>query len=136
MERQEIYDQEGKLLGIMDNIENIPPGLGFYGTADDYLQIATFRHPKGHILKSHRHLFRKGPEVIRSQEIFIIFTGRVTLRIYDNQDKLFKTQSLTAGDFYIVFSGGSGYTIEEENTKMLEVKYGPFPGSDLDRVLI
>jgi hypothetical protein len=133
---EEIKDTKGKLLAIIDNIEGVPPGLNFYGSPQDSIQVVSFRHPKGKILRNHRHIIHSTPDKMRAQEVFIVFKGSAKVRIFDDNDSFIRECLLIKGAYCIIYSGGSGYTILEDDTKILEVKSGPFLGSELDRVLI
>ena len=38
-----------------------------------------------------------------------------------------------AGDFAVLLAGGHGYEIQEDDTRIIETKNGPFLGVDLDK---
>ncbi|MFA6035788.1 MAG: hypothetical protein WC759_02420 [Candidatus Micrarchaeia archaeon] len=107
-------------------------GLAFYSEDSDYIQAGSWRYAKGKELLAHvhNHVERR---VGHTQEIVFVKKGRVLLKVYGDGDKLVAEQELKAGDMAIMLRGGHGYTILEDDTQVLEVKNGPYPGPDLDR---
>jgi hypothetical protein len=60
----------------------------------------------------------------------------VRLDIYDKEDRLLESLQLATGDFAVLLVGGHGYEILEEDTEVVEVKNGPYPGLEADKRLI
>jgi hypothetical protein len=123
------------LLAIIDNIENMKPDLYFYTDPIEPIQVATFQYQTGKELRAHRHISRPGQNPIRTQEIMIIFSGLVLINIYDEEDKFIESHYLHPGEFFLQFQGGCGYQVIKD-TRMMEIKTGPFYGDDIDRVRI
>lgn len=132
---REIRDNVGIILGIVDSIDTIPVGLSFYGTENDFIQIASFYYPEGKILRDHMHIEHDCVSRKKCQEILILFEGKLSVRVYDGNKNFIETFNLCPGEYYIVYNGGVGYEVLAE-AKMLEIKNGPFPGSEKDRVLV
>ena len=63
--------------------------------------------------------------------IFILATAAAS--IFDEEGGLVERLELGAGDTLILLNGGHGYEILEDNTQVLEVKNGPYPGAEADR---
>lgn len=123
---------QGKLLAIVDSIAEIPPGLGFYGTAGDFLQVGKFRYDKDKKLRDHRHIVRQRL-VEKTQEILIVLRGRVQATTFAEQGSIVvDSREIKAGEYYISYWGGVGFTVLEDDTRMLEVKPGPFNVSNDD----
>jgi hypothetical protein len=116
----------GKVLAVIDSIANIPPGLGFYGTKDDYVQVGKFRYDKGKKLRDHRHITRQRV-VWKTQEILIVMRGSVQATTFAETGLLVvDSRQVKAGEFYISYWGGVGFEVLEDDTRMLEIKPGPF----------
>jgi len=132
--------EDGFTLAIVDNFNNFEKGLHFYGSKYDFLQVGSFCYNKDQVMRNHRHIFR--PRVnIKTQEIVVVFSGSVEARTYSKEDgsnTLVDTCVLHAGDIYISYWGGCGFTVLENDTRMLEAKNGPYDVNDdnEDRELI
>ena len=59
-------------------------------------------------------------------QVLIIQSGRVEMDVFNDQKEFIATTELRTGDVAILLYGGHGFRIMEENTRMLEVKQGPF----------
>jgi hypothetical protein len=130
------YDDE--VLAVICNFREIKYGLEFFGSHLDFIQVGGFRYDKGHELKNHIHISR--PRLAeRTQEIMIVFQGSCEVRTYTPKERrLISARMLNPGDFYISYQGGCGFTVQEDNTIMMEVKNGPYnvENDDEDRDLI
>ncbi|VVC02449.1 Uncharacterised protein [Candidatus Burarchaeum australiense] len=107
-------------------------GLSFYSEPNDFIQAGSWRYAKGKELLPHVHnaVERK---IDRTQEVLFVKKGRVRVKIFDLEDKPLAEHELRAGDIGIFLRGGHGYTVLEDDTQVLEVKNGPYPGPDADR---
>ena len=72
-------------------------------------------------------------ELLRTQEVVFVKDGRIRADIYTEKEKFLKSVELGKGDTIILLNGGHGYEILEDNTKVLEVKNGPYVGAGKDR---
>ena len=126
------------LLGIRANIDNCMTsgGLHFFGNEKDFIQVALFRYDNGKELKAHNHILRHGYETMKTQEMLFVWRGKIEINIFDEEDKFIFADIMTDGDFYIYYNGGVGYRVLQDDTKMLEVKVGPFEGADVDRRIV
>jgi len=95
------------------------------------LQVVTLNHPKGTYLKAHLHapLKRKTESL---QECLIVKKGKIKLDLYGYDKKFIKFIYLSAGEMFLLMSGGIGIHIIND-AEMIEVKNGPFKD---DKVLI
>jgi hypothetical protein len=59
--------------------------------------------------------------------------GRIRADIYTEKEEFLKSVELAKGDTIILLNGWHGYEILEDNSKVLEVKNGPYVGADRDR---
>ena len=53
--------------------------------------------------------------------------------IYDLEEKPVEKLLIQKGDILILLESGHGYHILEDNTKVLEIKNGPYLGAEIDR---
>lgn len=128
----------GKTLAIIDNVANFPPGLAFYGTADDFIQVGRFRYDEGKTLRDHRHITRTRT-VDKTQEILIVLKGLVQATTFAEEGALVvDSRDLKAGEFIISYWGGIGFRVLTDDTRLLEIKPGPFNvnNDDEERVLL
>jgi len=118
---------EDNVLAAFIRSEDWSPGLNFLCQDDDPIQVGLWDYQSGKILGPHSHV-KNERKITITQEILFIKKGRVRASIYNENDELVKDVDLSSGDLIILFSGGHGYTILEDNTQVLEVKNGPYTG--------
>ncbi|MFW9997539.1 MAG: hypothetical protein ACFFD4_36195 [Candidatus Odinarchaeota archaeon] len=133
MEIREIIDGNTRLaIHIRGDWEE---GLSFFSKEADFQQVGTWSYNKGKKLLSHRHIETKR-EINRTQEVLFVREGKVKAEIYNTADKLFKTLFVGKNDILILLAGGHGYEVLEDDTKVLEIKNGPYLGPENDRIRI
>lgn len=120
------------ILAIIIRDTDWEEGLNFISSNEDYLQVGIWGYDKRKILESHIHLV-KPRKVLRTQEVLFIKKGGIWADIYTEQEKFLKSVELREGDTIILLNGGHGYKILENNTKVLEIKNGPYLGVEKDR---
>ena len=64
-----------------------------------------------------------------TSEVVIVKSGRCEVDIYDDDHQLIATRELGPGDIMLMVSGGHGFRMLED-TVLLEIKQGPYPGLD------
>ena len=107
-------------------------GLHFFSEEKDFLQVGTWRYEEGVKLQSHIHREVKR-EITKTQEIVFIRSGKMAATIFDEEGRFVERIELKSGDALILLSGGHGYEILEDDTRILEVKTGPFLGVEVDK---
>lgn len=129
-----IKDAQGNILArhILSEAWN-EKGLAFYSEDSEFIQVGTWHYDKGKELLAHAHKPVKRT-VSSTQETLYIRSGSVQARIYDKDHKLVCTRTAREGDVLILLFGGHGYDILENGTQVLEVKNGPYPGAEKDRI--
>jgi hypothetical protein len=110
-------------------------GLHFVSSERDFQQVGTWGYDKGWKSKPHIHL-TKPREVLRTQEVLFVKEGALKADIYTEKEKFLTSVELHRGDMMILLNGGHGYEILEDNTKVLEIKNGPYLGAVEDRKVI
>ncbi len=131
MKTERIADGD-QTLAIVIRGKEWEEGLNFVSSEGDYQQVGIWGYDKGKNLSPHIHL-SVPREVTRTQEVVYVKEGRVRADIYTEQEEFFTSVELNEGDTIILLNGGHGYEILEDNTKVLEVKNGPYVGADQDR---
>lgn len=132
---KEIIEDKGKVLAVILRNGDFPEGLNFHTKDEDFVQVATWNYPRDKKSSTHSHKIAERV-ANRTQEVIYFKTGKVKAKIYSEDDKLLKEAILNAGDLIIIFGGGHGIEILEDNTQAIEIKNGPYPGLEKDRKLI
>lgn len=130
---QVISDADGSILALfITKTSDFPKGHNFLTQSSDELQFAVFKHPAGHSIQRHWH-----PSFPRTldytSEVLVVQSGKVEAFIYNKELKLIHKQHLGSDDVVVLFSGGHGFEILED-ALILEVKQGPYAGSEDKRV--
>jgi hypothetical protein len=109
---------EEKYNFLSDPSQPLQLGMNFYG--------------KGEVIANHAHLPR---EILVSsvQEAIVIGEGKARLVLYDEARERVADVVLGRGDLVLLTAGGHGFEILED-TKILEVKQGPYDGKSKDKV--
>lgn len=104
------------------------PGIRFFTPNDFSQQLAYMSHSAGKVIPPHVHnpLPR---EVHYTLEVLFIKRGKVRVDFYDEAEEYLESRILFAGDVILLAAGGHGFEMLEE-TEMIEVKQGPYPGDE------
>jgi hypothetical protein len=107
-------------------------GLNFFSQNSDFIQLGVWGYNAGKELKAHIHnqVERK---VFWTQEVLFVYKGRIKANIFDTNSQKIAELEIVAGDAIVLIHGGHGYEILEDNTKVLEIKNGPYLGPEIDR---
>lgn len=108
-------------------------GTRFLTPTDYSLQIGLLEHPKGTVLRKHRHNPEIEYEVDTTQEFLYVEKGKVKVNFFSDDWELVDEEILEEGNFMLHISGGHGFEILE-NCRLIEVKQGPYPGDDLAKI--
>lgn len=127
-----IKDDNDDLIAIIYRDEDWQKGLNFITPDNLFIQVGSWWYDKGKKLDSHKHL-----EYIRkaniTQEMVYVKDGLMRVDLYSVNKVFIKSFELKKGDLSVLVSGGHGYEILEENTKIIESKNGPFISVDKDK---
>lgn len=125
---EQIYNND-KLLAIIirKNIEE-GNGIEFYTPNDFSQQVASMKHPKGHLIEPHFHN-KVVREVHYTQEVLIIRKGKLRVDFYDKQCNYIESRVLNKDDIIVLVTGGHGFEVLED-LEMIEVKQGPYVGEN------
>lgn len=104
-------------------------GLSFLTEEENLFQIGLHNKPKGIKLRPHTHVLPK-PILINSiQELLYIQKGKIRVNLFDENGKFLQKKILTRDDSILFISGGHGVDFIEDS-KIFEIKQGPYPGKD------
>lgn len=125
---EQIKDDNDNILAIVVRSHYDKPGITFVTPDDCSQQLAYMHHPKGHVILPHIHNIVKR-EILYTKEALIIKSGKIKCDFYSDERKYLKSTIIATGDVLLLVSGGHGFKCLEE-TKMLEVKQGPYVGEN------
>jgi hypothetical protein len=104
-----------------------PPTQTRYLTPNECaIQVGHIVYPGGSEIPRHIHLPIER-HLVGSAEVIIVQRGRCEVDIYSDERRVVATHELRVGDILIALSGGHGFRVHED-TILLEVKQGPYPG--------
>ena len=119
---------KGKIIAIVLKKNLRAKGTSFYTPDEFSQQLGLLVHEKGKVVKPHKHNLVKR-EIVQTQEVLILQEGKMKVDLYNDSFQKIKTVILTAGDIILLASGGHGIEILE-NSRIIEVKQGPYAGFD------
>ena len=127
-----IIEKNGIIFAKKISLVNIKKGLCFYSNDEDFIQVGTWNYEKGRYLAAHNHNIVER-KINRTNEVIIILDGKLKIDIYDENDEKITELEAKKNDLLIMMNGGHGYHILEDNTKIIEIKNGPYLGAEKDR---
>lgn len=127
-----VIEKNGMVLARHISTTDLAEGLSFYSKDEEYIQVGSWRYNQGKELLAHIHNEVKR-EVLRTQEVLLVTQGKVKACIYDLQERLAEEIVVQAGEILVLLQGAHGYTILEDDTRVIEIKNGPYLGADVDR---
>ena len=131
---EEIRSDDGKIIAIVARRDFGKDGVNFVSKDDFPLQLGISGYRKGDRIKAHFHI-EKEITINKIQEVVHIESGRTRVNLYDLNGKKFKSVELSGDDTILFVDGGHGFEILED-TKIIEVKQGPYFGKDKDKRMI
>lgn len=102
---------------------------------EEFLQISTFSLEYQKTFRPHKHIPCDKHATI-TQECWIVLTGHVRVSYYDLDDTLLEQVNLGSGDLTVTFRGGHTYESLTDDTRVYEIKTGPYSGQAADKVFI
>lgn len=127
-----IIEENGIIFARKISLDNIEKGLCFYSNDEDFIQVGTWNYEKGRYLAAHNHNIMER-KINRTNEVIIILNGKLKIDIYNENDEKIAELEAKKNDLLIMMNGGHGYHILEDNTKVIEIKNGPYLGAEKDR---
>lgn len=129
---------DGRVLAILVRADTgtEPPPRGQL-TPDAWpIQLFLLAGDPGHAVAPHFHPFVGQPSSAARHQIFYCRRGRMRVGIFELQGTHVVDVTIGAGDL-LLLAEGHGVRYLETGTSVVEIKQGPFPGSDaVDRAAI
>ena len=130
----EKIEWKGKTLALILRGTYDVEGVNFFTAPENPLQLGVLKHKQGTKIKAHIH--KDSQKVIREvQEVLHIVSGKVEAEFYDSKGAQVSSTTLNTGDTIMLLTGGHGFNILEES-KIIEVKQGPYLGHEEDKEII
>ena len=120
----------GQLLAIVVRSSLKKQGYNFVSPVEFPLQLGVSVRKKGEHVKPHRHLPFKEMYDLAAQEILYIESGQIEVNLFHDKKK-YKTMTLRDGDIILLNCGHEVKFLKD--TKMIEVKQGPYRGKDVEK---
>src|SRR5690242_21646486 len=92
-------------------------------------------HGSGHSIAPHRHVAQPNRIVPQTQEFLLVVSGTMEVDFFDAHGRCFSTERLTGGEALLHIQGGHGFRFLE-NTRVIELKQGPYLGRDKEKEMI
>mgnify|MGYP000347185655 FL=1 len=127
---EEIRSKE-ELLAIIIRSEYDKPGISFFTSSDNILQVGYMNYQEEKSIQPHIHN-RYKREIYGTQEVIFIKKGKVKVSFYNQNKEFVSDRKLYTGDCVALIDGGHGFELLEP-TKMIEVKNGPY-AHDQDKI--
>ena len=108
-------------------------GLNFFSNDSEFIQVGTWGYDSGKHLLAHEHnVVPRNTDI--TQETLYIKQGKIKATIYNLNRQQVGEWIGETGDIIILLRGGHSYDILADDTQVLEIKNGPYPGAETDRV--
>lgn len=127
----EKVEHGGKLFAIILRSGFEMEGVNFFTPKDNPLQLGMLKYGKGTEIRPHIHK-TSIREISKIQEVLHIMYGKIEASFYETTGGKVGSSILNAGDTVLLLEGGHGFKVLE-NSKILEIKQGPYLGPDEDK---
>ena len=131
----EKIEEDGKILAIVIRKDYNQKGLNFLTSEEHSFQVGVHNVKKGKRYRAHKTLPFKKIDFLNANKIYLIQEGQTKVDIYNTSDQKILDLFLYAGDLIVFVSGGHGVTMME-NTKIIEIKQGPYRGVSEDKIFL
>jgi hypothetical protein len=127
----ERIESNGEVIAIIVRNAGAVDGINFFSPPEFSQQLGLISRKKDYAIKRHAHKL-VARQVLVTQEVLHILSGRIEVALYDKQKNLINTVELKQGDTILLASGGHGIKFLEDS-RLLEVKQGPYSGVEGDK---
>jgi quercetin dioxygenase-like cupin family protein len=124
--RLETIAADGVVLAYLSRSRPLPDKTTFVTPDDCNLQVGQVVYEGGTQIPRHMHLPVER-HLTGTTEVLIVQQGRCEVDIFGADRQLVTTREMHVGDMLIAVAGGHGFRVLED-TVLLEVKQGPYPG--------
>ena len=131
---EEIKDKNGVLIAFV--IFNSFQGekYNFPTPEDSPLQVGINFYKEGDSVKAHFHNAHKRV-IEKTQEFVLVANGQVKFTVYSEENEVLREIELVTGEVIFFASGGHRWDFIGD-TKIIEVKQGPYVSVEKDKTLI
>lgn len=99
-------------------------------TEDEFpLQLVLLNRPVGSYTKPHFHEVERQPEMPTRHQVMICMSGRAEIEVFTITGEYLGTVDLGPEEIVVLAEGHSVRSVEP-NTRIIEIKQGPFPTTD------
>jgi len=133
MKVKNILSSKGDIIAMVVRKQNVE-SFNFITPETFPLQLGISNYKGGSKIRPHTHN-RLKKEIDISQEMVYVEKGRARVHFYDNKGREIESEVLESGDIVFFASGGHGFDILAE-TKIVEVKQGPFCGTEKEKTFL
>jgi len=130
----EIHADNGDLIAIIVHSSFRPVGVNFVSREFEPLQLGISGYSAGDEVLPHTHNERR-ILIEQVQEIIYLEHGRASISFFDRDHQIIKTEIIETGDMAFFIDGGHGISFLED-TRLIEVKQGPYVSKKVDKRLI
>lgn len=131
---EEITDGKDKIAIVVRKDVKVD-GIKFFTDGENPFQIGVHDREKGISLPPHRHFLENNLTIDVIQEILFIQKGKIRVSLYNKKNKLIAKRTLNPQDAILLIEGGHGVDFIEDS-RIFEVKQGPYPGSKKAKIYI
>lgn len=124
-----------KLIAVVFRNNIKVSGVKFFTESKNPFQIGIHQRPKGLSLPAHMHKHYRSLIIDTIQEILLVQKGKIRITFYTKKGKIITSKILDLGDSVLLMDGGHGVEFLEDS-RVFEVKQGPYPGSQFAKKYI
>ena len=133
MDSMETVERDGIVYAHFFHADlSVTDSMRFVTQDHDPLQVGIFERDAGYEVQKHRHKERD-VQLKSIGEFLWIQSGAAKVSLYDDAWNLVREVTVCAGDCAILLRGGHSLLMLEP-TRFLEVKQGPYPGKEMDKL--
>lgn len=127
--------RDNKTYAVLLSVDDFQLGAKFVSDPEWHLQVGLLTLPPGHTIAAHAHLPKDACPPGPTQEFLLVMRGKMEVDFFDEAGQGFHTETMREGDALFHIRGGHAFRFFEE-TRLIEVKSGPYRGRENDKVLL
>jgi hypothetical protein len=122
----ETIHDDGVVLAYVIRHGPVPTATAYLTPDDCNLQVGHVVYPAGSEIPRHVHLPIER-RIVGTNEVLVVQQGRCEVDVYADDRRVVTSLELQVGDIMVAVNGGHGFRVLED-TVLLEIKQGPYPG--------
>ncbi len=130
METEDITHEGNRLGYVLRNLHG-EKGRKFPSKEEDFLQIGVLELEKGEWIHPHIHKDSER-KINKTHKVVYVVSGKMEFYFYHLGRKV-KETIVSEGEIIFLLEGGFGFKALEDETKIIEIKQGPYPGLEKDK---